>query len=63
MRSLNKQKPFFMNIEKEIVPIVEGPEEDEFSIASVAENVAEQTADNILSEHSSPTKIDAVVAP
>jgi len=52
-----------MNIEKEIVPIVEGPEEDEFSIASVAENVAEQTADNILSEPSSPTKVDAVVAP
>ena len=63
MRSLNKQKTFFANIEKEIIPIVEGPEEDEFSIVSVAENVAEQTIDNIQSEPSSPTKLDAVASP
>ena len=47
MRSLNKQKTFFMNIDKDIIPIVEGPEEEAISTVSVAENLAEETIDNI----------------
>lgn len=52
-----------MNIDKDIIPIVEGPEEEEFSTVSVAENLAEETIDNIQNEPSSPIKIDSVIVP
>ena len=52
-----------MHIERDIIPIVEGREEDEYSIISVASNLVEETIDNIISEPSSPIKVDPAKVP
>lgn len=36
-----------MHIERDIIPIVEGPEEDEFSTVSLGENLIEEKTDKL----------------